>query len=129
MQELVPATPDRDSWFIELWLHDRPAHTQRAYRREMAQFQAFIKKPLPTVTLEDMQAYQDSLRELAPTSRNRALAAIKSALSFGVRMNYLPTNVGLLVKLRRPPERLAERIMSEQAIDDILRLETDPRNH
>src|SRR5437016_2683314 len=104
MHELASITPDRDPWFIELWLHDRPAHTQRAYRREIERFRMFTQKPLPLITLEDMQAYQDSLLDLAPASRNRALATIKSALSFGMRMNYLPTNVGLLVKLRRPAE-------------------------
>ena len=120
---------DRDPEFIELWLHGRPEHTQVAYRREIEQFKAFVGKQLPLVTLADLQAYEDSLMHLAPASRNRALAAIKSALSFGVKMNYLPTNVGLLVKLKKPENRLAERIMSVQAMEDILRLETDKRNH
>jgi integrase/recombinase XerD len=131
MQELsVTTTEDRDPWFVELWLHDRPAHTQEAYRFEIWQFKRFCGKSLPQVTLEDLQIYEDYLKAgLSHASRNRALAAIKSALSFGASMKYLPTNVGLLLKLRRPEDRLAERIMSEQAVDDILRLESNPRNH
>jgi len=120
---------DHESDFISLWLHDRPEKTVSAYRAEIERFLAFVGKPLPTVTLADVQAFKDSLAHLAPASRNRALAAVKSALSFGVEIKYIPTNVGLLVKLRRPENRLAERIMSEQAIDDILRLETNTRNH
>jgi integrase/recombinase XerD len=128
MQEIT-ITQDRDHWFITLWLHDRPEKTVQAYRAEIERFLAFVGKPLPTVTLADVQAFQDSLLHLAPASRNRALAAVKSALSFGVEIKYISTNVGLLVKLRRPENRLAERIMSEQAMDDILRLETNTRNH
>jgi integrase/recombinase XerD len=127
MQELT-TTLDRDPWFIELWLHGRPEKTQEAYRADMARFKDYIGKPLPAVTLEDLQAFSDSLVDLKPASKNRTIAAVKSALSFGVKMNYLPTNVGLLVKLPRLENKLAERIMSEQAIDDILRLEQDPRN-
>jgi integrase/recombinase XerD len=95
----------------------------------MARFKDYVAKPLPAVTLSDLQAFSDSLADLKPASRNRTLAAVKSALSFGVKMNYLQTNVGLLVKLPRLENRLAERIMSEQAIDDIIRLEREPRNH
>jgi integrase/recombinase XerD len=128
MQELTNIV-DRDPWFIELWLHGRSEHTQAAYRREIEQFKSFVGKQLPLVTLDDLQQYEDHLLHLAPASRNRALAAIKSALSFGVKMNYLQTNVGLLVKLKKPENKLAERIMSVQAMEDILRLETDKRNH
>lgn len=128
MQELTTAL-NRDPWFIELWLHGRPEKTQRAYRADMARFLAFVEKPLPLVSLDDLQAFEDSLQNLKPSSRNRTMAAIKSALSFGVRMNYLPTNVGLLVKLPKLEDRLAERIMSEQAIARLLALETSPRNH
>lgn len=132
MQELTTTalTVSRDPWFLELWLHGRPEKTQRAYRADMARFLVFVGKPLPTVTLDDFQAFEDSLQQdLKPASRNRTMAAIKSALSFGVRMNYLPTNVGLLVKLPKLEDRLAERILSEQAVARFLALETNPRNH
>lgn len=126
-----PTDAERDAWFVGIWLHGRPEHTHVAYKREIEQFLEFVGKPLPQITLADLQAYEDSLlaASLQPASRNRALAAVKSALSFGVKMRYLETNVGLLVKLTKLENKLAERIMSEQAMDDLLWLETDPRNH
>ena len=120
-----------DAAFLATWLHGKSEKTQRAYTSDMQRFYRFVGKPLPLVTLPDLQAYADSLADLKPASRNRALAAVKSALSFGVKMspNYLKVNVGLLVKLEQPEDTLAERIMSEQAVARMLALESNPRNH
>jgi integrase/recombinase XerD len=40
----------------ELWLHGRSPHTQRAYRTDVDHFLAFVRKPLRTVTVGDVQA-------------------------------------------------------------------------
>jgi integrase/recombinase XerD len=53
---------------------------------------------------------------------------VKSALSFGLKTGYLTVNVGSVVKLPKLEERLAERIMSEQSADDLMRMEPNPRN-
>lgn len=120
-----------DAPFLKTWLHGKSEKTQRAYTADMRRFYRFVGKPLPEVTLPDMHAYADSLADLKPTSRNRALAAVKSALSFGVKMspNYLQVNVGLLVKLPTIEDTLAERIMSEASVARLLALETNTRNH
>src|SRR4051812_40591279 len=80
------ATPDlrqaaTDEHLVGLWLHGRPPHTQRAYNADAERFFAFVARSLPTVTLGDVQAFADSLASLAPSSRARTLAAIKSLLS------------------------------------------------
>ena len=95
----------------------------------MRKFYDFVGKSLQDVTLEDFQAFIDSLADLKPTSRNRAIATVKSALSFGVKTGWLKINVGTVVKLSKVEDTLAERIMSEQAIARMLALETNPRNH
>jgi integrase/recombinase XerD len=132
-QELTTAidVTQVDAAFLAMWLHGKSEKTQRAYRADMQRFYLFVGKPLPEVTLPDLQAYADSLADLKPTSRNRALAAVKSALSFGVKMSphYLQVNVGLLVKLKQPENKLAERIMSEAAVARMLALESNTRNH
>src|SRR5437868_6465252 len=87
-----------DAHVVELWLHDRPPHTQRAYRADSDRFLAFVARPLPMVTLGDVQAFADSLSG-KPSSRARTLAAVKSLLAFGHRTGYLPLNVGAAVKL------------------------------
>jgi len=106
---------DTDQQLVNLWLHGRSPHTQRAYRADVARFLAFVATPLPTVTLGDLQAFADALaqQDLAPSSRVRTLAAIKSLLAFGQRTGYLPLNVGAALKLPPKKDRLAERILSD----------------
>src|SRR5258708_16060411 len=79
--------------------------------------------------LEDVYQFVDRLVHLAPASRNRALAAVKSALSFGVKSGYLKVNVGLLAQLPKLENRLAERIMSEASIARMLAVEANKRSH
>lgn len=122
---------EHDHTFLETWLHGKSEKTQRAYAADMLRFYREVGKLLQQVTLADLQAYGDSLvtQGLKKTSQARALATIKSALSFGVKSGYLKVNVGLLVKLPKLENKLAERIMSEQAVARMLALETNTRNH
>jgi integrase/recombinase XerD len=119
---------DTDDQLVELWLHGRSPHTQRAYHADVGRFVAFVARPLPRVTLGDVQAFADSLAGLAPSSRARTLAAVKSLLSFGQRIGYLPLNVGAAVKLPARKDTLAERILTEADIVRLLALEPDRRN-
>jgi integrase/recombinase XerD len=117
-----------DAKLIELWLHGRPPHTQRAYRADVDRFQTFVARPLTTVTLGAVQAFADSLAGLAPSSRARTLAAIKSLLSFGQRTGYLALNVGAAVKLPARKDTLAEWILTETDVHGMLALEPNRRN-
>lgn len=117
-----------DERLVELWLHGRPDHTQRAYRADVGRFLAFVATPLNSVTLGDVQAFSDSLAGLAPSSRTRTLAAVKSLLAFGQRTGYLPLNVGAAVKLQQGKDTLAERILSEADVHAMLALEPGRRN-
>jgi len=80
----LPRQTNTDHQLIDLWLHGRSQHTQRAYRADVARFLAFVATPLPTVTLGDLQAFADALeqQDLAPSSRVRTLAAIKSLVAW-----------------------------------------------
>ncbi len=119
-----------DQQLVELWLHGRSPHTQRAYRADVVRFLAFAATPLPTVTLGDLQAFANALEQedLAPSSRVRTLAAVKSLLAFGQRTGYLPLNVGAALKLPPKKDRLAERILSETQVHRLLALEPSQRN-
>ena len=74
----VRATTDEN--LVELWLHGKSAHTQRAYRTEAERFLSFVARPLRAITLMELQAYADGLAG-APATRSRALAAVKSLLT------------------------------------------------
>ena len=117
-----------DHQLLEIWLHGRSVHTQRAYRADIERFQAGAGKSLQQVTMSDLQQFADSLSDLAPASRYRTLSAVKSLLAFGHRIGYLPFDVGRAVRLPAVRSRLAERILPEAELHRILSLELNPRN-
>jgi len=120
--DLVPTRPNPphpDSSFVQLWLGTKVSiHTRRAYRTEIVRFFEFAQKPLDRITLADLQAYSQFLGQgsLQPASQNRALTAIKSLLSFGQEVGFLPFNVGAAVKLHPNPDGLAQRILAESEV-------------
>ena len=116
-----------DEKLVELWLHGKSRHTQRAYRADAERFLSFVARPLRAVTLADLQAYADSLSG-APATRIRALSAVKSLLTFGQRTGFLVLNVGAVVKLPPRKDTLAERILDEADVHTLLAREPGRRN-
>jgi integrase/recombinase XerD len=120
---------DSDDQLIELWLHGRPEHTERAYRRESNRFTEFVAKPLRSVKLIDLQSFADHLAEsLMPSSVHRAMSAVKSLFGFGFRLGYFQFDVGRALKLQGFRDELAERILGETEVLRIISLEPNPRN-
>lgn len=132
VNELTPASafavqpaPDgsNDARLIDLWLSLKvSSHTRRAYAAEASRFAGFAGKPLAWVTLADVQDYATALGQgsLQPASQNRALTAVKSLLSFGQEIGYLPFNVGAAVKLRPNRDSLAQRILEESEVAKLI---------
>jgi len=126
---MTPALrPSSDDQLVEVWLHGRSFHTQRAYRADIERFRSGAGKPLPLVTLADLQQFADSLEALAPASRYRTLSAVKSLVAFGHRTGYLSFDVGHALRLPPVRSRLAERILSEADLHRMLGLEPQTRN-
>lgn len=129
-QEGVPGPPGAasDHQLLEIWLHGRSIHTQRAYRADVERFRSRAGKPFRQITLADLQQFADSLSDLAAASRYRTLSAIKSLLAFGHSIGYLPFDVGRALRLPAVRNRLAERILPEADLHRILSLEPNLRN-
>lgn len=120
---------DSDEQLIELWLHGRPANTERGYRSEVNRFLDWANKPLHKIKLLDLQQFVDHLSEfLKPSSVSRSIRAIKSLFAFGHRLGYLQFDVGKALKMRGLPDELTERIISESEVLRIISLEPNPRN-
>jgi integrase/recombinase XerD len=117
-----------DDQLIELWLHSRPASTQRAYRADVARFRAFVHKELRQVTLADLQAFAETLAPLAEATRYRCLSAVKSLFAFGHLLGYFPFDVGRVLRLPAVRNRLAEQILPEADLHRMLSLEPEERN-
>ena len=120
--------PTADERMIGLWLHGKAPLTQRLYRRHIALFTTFVGSPLAEVTLDDVQAFETSLAPRAPSTRTLILAGLKSLLSFGHRTGLLRVNVGAALRLHRPTDDLAERILTEPEVHRLLAAPGDPRD-
>jgi site-specific recombinase XerD len=119
-----------DEMLIEMWLHNRSRHTQRAYRRDVESFLEYVNKPIRHITLGDLQQYSDFLfqKNLSPVSIKRSLWAIKSMFSFAAKLHYVVFNVGLPLKLPATQNRLAERILSEEEVQTVIHSIEDRRD-
>src|SRR5471030_979453 len=101
-----------DSITLTLWLNSQTSpHTRSCYRRDAERLLAHVDKPLNAIGLCDLQYFDESLIAdgLAPISRVRTLAAIKSLFSFCCRTRYLPTNPAAELALPAYEQHLAER--------------------
>ena len=136
---LLPVRPKlaeihSDAHLIEMWLTERQrksTNSSRGYKHDIENFLFFVEgKAISHISYNDLIAYQGAL-ETQGYSRatvNRHMAAIKSLLSYGFKLGYLPLNVGAIVKLQDPKNTLPERILDEMQIMTILALEPNPRN-
>ncbi len=125
------ATPEavpEDARVVQMWLHGRPASTVKVYLFALA---ALIRetgaKPLREVTLADLQAHADSLAGLKVATQAKRLAAIKSLFSFAAKLGYLALDPARAVRLPKPPDQLAERILDAEAVARIVATEPDPK--
>src|SRR5882672_5999650 len=115
-----------DSITLTLWLNSQTSpHTRSCYRRDADRLVAHIGKPLNAIGLGDLQAFSDSLiaAGLAPVSRVRTLASVKSLFSFCCRTRYLPANPATELVLPPYERRLAERIVAEEDVQRLLEVD------
>lgn len=127
---VIPRQADSDDHLLELWLHGRSEHTQRAYRADAGRFFDAVQKPLHRVTLGDLQDFAGQLVEsgLQPSSVYRTMSAVKSLFAFGQRLGYLPFDVARPLRLPTLRDGLAERILDETDVLRMIALEQMPRN-
>ena len=127
---VVPQQAESDQQLIDLWLHGRSRHTQRAYRSDAEWFLEAMGKPLHRITLGDLQQYAGQLVEtgLEPSSVYRSMSAVKSLFAFGHRLGYLAFDVARPLRLPALRDGLADRILEETDVVKMIALEQMPRN-
>ena len=126
----IPAQAEADAPFIHAWIRNQQSgRTQEADAANVSRFYREVGKSLSAVTLFDLQDYGESLYDLAPASQVLLLRCVKSALSFCYQVGHLKINVGAALRLGKPEEKLAQRILSEAQIIKLIALEPEPRNH
>jgi integrase/recombinase XerD len=126
-----PVQAESEERLIELWLAQRPAHTSRAYRADLAAFRAVVPTPIRWATLGELQAFAESLAigTLSPATQARRLATIKSLFGFAHRLGYIAFDPGRALRKPAIKQVLAERILEESDVVRMIALEGDPRDH
>ena len=119
---------ETDHEVIGMWLHGRPETTARAYAYEVKGLLQAIGKPLPSITLGDLQRYFFTLSSLSPASRSRAINAAKSLFTFAQRIGYLQFNPCAAIISPKIKNCLAERILPESQVHALIALEPHIRN-
>jgi Phage integrase, N-terminal SAM-like domain len=117
------AKTDRE--LLRVWLKshaDGSPHTVRAYRRVGERFIAVLAargSDLRKATVEDVQVALEVMRTKAggapvrPATVNTYVAAVKSFLGFAHRVGYTRFNAAPLIKLKKAPRQIAQRILGE----------------
>jgi len=113
----------KESMILKQWLVSQASpHTRSCYERDANRLLAHVGKPLSRVALRDLQGFDNALEAtgLAPVSRVRTLAAVKSLFGFCCRMRYLKVNPAAELGLPVYENRLAERIVPEEDVQKVL---------
>lgn len=129
----IHTTASNDLDLIAVWLKshaDGSPHTVRAYDRIGHRFVAALSRTggdlqhatidHVQVALEDMRVRSDGAPASAATV-NMQVAAVKALLGFAHQVGYTRFNSGPLIKLKKAPRQLAQRILSEFDTQKILR--------
>lgn len=102
---------ETDAHLVDLWLHGRTPHTQRAYRADVDRF--------PGVRGHAASECRPRRRPGVLRLTGRPGTQLEDAhngrgeIATRLRPGYLPLNVGAAVKLQQSKNTLAERILSE----------------
>ena len=121
------STAHSDDMLIKLFVETkRSEKTRIQYRHSVTMLCGFTGKPLQALTLQDALLYLAWLKTRygSPHSIKLHVNVAKALCSFGVKLNYLRTNVFAPVKTDVAPEVTHKRILTEE---QVLKLIDAPR--
>jgi len=121
-----------DADLLTVWLKshaDGSAHTQRAYQRVGGRFLDALHAAgadLLRATVEDVQAALEAMRSKADgtpvkaATVNMYVATVKSFLGFAHRVGFTRFNAAPLIKLKKAPRQVAQRILGELEVRKLI---------
>jgi len=113
---------------IDMWLHGKSANTVDGYRRYAERFNRHTdNKPYSECTLSDVQMWVMTLSS-SNNSKRVAVGAIKSLFSFAKELGVISANLGILVKSPKAKNRLAERILTEEEVQQVINSTSNERD-
>ena len=121
-----------DGELLKVWLKshaDGSPHTIRVYARVGKRFLAALAVAgvdLRKATVEDVQAALEAMRTkddgspVKPATVNTYVAAVKSFLGFAHRVGFTRFNAAPLIKLKKAPRQVAQRILGELEVRKLI---------
>jgi len=118
---------------LEVWLkshQDGSGHTVRVYKRVGGRFLSVLRAAgadLRRATVEDVQTALEAMRSkedgspVRPATVNTYVATVKSFLGFAHRVGFTRFNAAPLIKLKKAPRQVAQRIMGELDVRMLIR--------
>jgi integrase/recombinase XerD len=122
---------DRDFELVDKWLKTFPkAKTRAGYSRDLIAFVGAARTPLLDVRRGDLDLYAEQLAKgsLSVNTQNRALSALRSFYGYLHEEGLIEKNPAQSLRLPRPKDTLAERIITEAEYHKMLAHEENPRN-
>lgn len=88
-----------DEKLVMIWLSEKAPATQKNYSVSLKQFFALVPKPLNEISIADVQNWKNWLGSRFKTSTaNNKLTAVKSLMSFALRIGYINVNPASVIK-------------------------------
>lgn len=113
----ITTSADNDQMLVRLFVNTkRSANTQVQYSHSIAMLLGFTGKSLDATTLQDAVNYHEWLKTQYKSAHSIKLHinVAKALCAFGVKLNYLRTNVFAVIKPDATPEVTHKRILTEE---------------
>lgn len=125
----ITTSAHNDEMLVQLFVATkRSANTQTQYSHSIAMLLGFTEKPLGVMTLQDAVDYHNHLKGQYSSLHSVKLHinVAKALCAFGVKLNYLRTNVFAVIKPDATTEVTHKRILTEE---QVLKLIDAPKRH
>lgn len=115
----ITTSAHSDDMLVQLFVTTkRSANTQAQYSHSVTMLLGFTGKPLDATTLQDAVNYHEWLKTQYKSAHSVKLHinVAKALCAFGVKLNYLRTNVFAVIKPDATPEVTHKRILTEEQV-------------
>jgi site-specific recombinase XerD len=116
------------SWVASL----ASAHSRRNFEKTASRFLEALPTGIRRAKVEDVrQALAQITEGLSAATAQQYVLRVKSLLSYGHKLGYMPFNAGVTIKVRpdQSQARLAQRIISEVEVGLLIRAALTERDH
>lgn len=124
---------DTDEQLLQSWLASlNSTHSRRNFEQTARRFLQALPVGLRAATIEDVRSALDAITgALAASARRQYVLRVKSLLSYGHELGYLPFDAGIVIKVRSEGNHgaaLAKRIVSETEVALLIRAARERRH-